>query len=187
MARRGELPVSAYVVLGLVAKYENITAYGLKKTISEVIGNFWKIGHPQVYAVTKRLREEGYIAEHLEETGRRRRSFRLTRKGRDEFDGWMADTDGFYSEFRDVGTLKLFFADGLDDETMLAFAEGQERAHRARLAEFEEIARIYPPRGYQVKTIEMGRVAENATIDFWTAFSEELRIRIEDSAERDAG
>lgn len=187
MARRGELPVSAYVVLGLIGKYENVTAYGLKKAISAVIGNFWKIGHPQVYAVTRRLSEEGYIAELLEETGRRRRSFRLTQKGRDSFAAWMADSDVFHVEYRDTGTLKLFFADGMDDEAMLAFAESQAKGHRAKLAQFEEIGRKYRPKGYQVKSLEMGRTAQNAAIGFWTDFAEELRARIDDAANRDTG
>ena len=44
--------------------------------------NFWTVPHTQIYTECARLAEAGLLDEEREETGRRRRIYRLTADGR---------------------------------------------------------------------------------------------------------
>ena len=70
--------------------------------------HFWAIPHTQLYTECARLAEAGLLDEHREESGRRRRVYRLTAEGRTALEEWRADPDADLYELRDPGLLKLF-------------------------------------------------------------------------------
>src|SRR4029450_7966169 len=81
-------PVS-YVVLGLVARDGPSTPYALKAAVGRGIAHFWQFPHSQIYAETERLARLGLLAEEREQTGRRRRSYRITPQGRAALAAWL--------------------------------------------------------------------------------------------------
>ena len=46
------------------------------------MGGFFSIPHSQLYAEPERLARAGYLRERREQTGRRRKHYSLTEKGR---------------------------------------------------------------------------------------------------------
>src|SRR3984885_11960305 len=128
------LPATSYIMLGRLARGGTATPYDLKQIAQLSTNNFWAVPHTQLYTECARLAAEGLLDERQEETGRRRRMYRLTRRGREALDAWRSEPASDLYELRDAATLKLFF--GGDPATLAA---AQLQAHKGRLAENEEL------------------------------------------------
>ena len=129
MSRTDLTPVS-YVVLGLVARDGPSTPYALKAAVGRGIAHFWQFPHSQIYAETERLARLGLLTEEREQTGRRRRSYRITAEGRAALAAWLAEpTDGAL-QVRSLGLLKLFFAQHAAPEDVAELARVQAELHR---------------------------------------------------------
>lgn len=61
------LPVSAYVVLGLLGRHDGATPYQLDQRIRQSIGHFWVFPRSQLYAEAGRLVRRGLVVERQEE------------------------------------------------------------------------------------------------------------------------
>src|SRR3954469_23877408 len=129
-----KLTDTSYAVLGLLELCEPATPYQLKQAAQVSIFHFWTIPHTQLYTECGRLAEHGLLEEEREETGRRRRVYRLSKDGRKALDAWRADPDAGLYELRDPALLKLFC--GTDPQ---ALAKVMVEKHRERLAEYEQI------------------------------------------------
>src|SRR6266536_5169841 len=126
------LTPTSYVVLGLIEQMQPASPYDLKLAAAAGVGQFWSLPHTQLYSECGRLAEAGYLSERREDSGRRRRIYRLTKTGSDALDRWRAEPTSELYELRDAGLLKLFF--GADPAKL---AENQLEAHRAKLREYE--------------------------------------------------
>jgi DNA-binding PadR family transcriptional regulator len=123
---------TSYAVLSLLDQCGTATPYQLKQIAQVSIFHFWSIPHTQIYTECARLAEAGLLDEEREETGRRRRTYRLTPDGRKALKDWRADPETDMYELRDPGLLKLFC--GADPTSL---ARTQLEAHERRLAEYE--------------------------------------------------
>ena len=143
------------------------TPYELKALLEKSVENFWPIPHTTFYAEPARLAAAGYLSEHQEATGRRRKLYGLTDKGGAALDEWAARPAG-PPQLRDEGALKVFA--GADPVPVM-----RERAdwHRAKLAELEgylELTSAAPgPRGALVAGITYHRVLLGAVEEFLDA------------------
>ena len=72
------LTETSYIVLGLLERGEPATPYDLKQIAQLSTNNFWSVPHTQLYTECARLAAEGLLDERQEQTGRRRRVYRLT-------------------------------------------------------------------------------------------------------------
>jgi PadR family transcriptional regulator, regulatory protein AphA len=131
---KGKLTDTSHAVLGLIELCEPATPYQLKQAAQVSIFHFWTIPHTQLYTECARLAEAGLLDEEREETGRRRRIYRISKEGRRALDAWRSVPDAELYELRDPGLLKLFC--GADPT---ALAEAMLAKHRQRLAEYEQI------------------------------------------------
>lgn len=102
-------PVSG-VVLGLLARDGPSTAYELKAAVAGGIAVFWPFPHSQIYSEAERLARAGLLAARREESGRRRRTYRITRSGAAALSAWLADPAADELQYRSLALLKLFFA-----------------------------------------------------------------------------
>jgi DNA-binding PadR family transcriptional regulator len=84
----------------------------------------------QIYAETERLARLGLLAEEREQTGRRRRSYRITAEGRAALAEWLAEPTDEPPQFRSLGLLKLFFGQHARPEDVAALARAQAELHR---------------------------------------------------------
>jgi DNA-binding PadR family transcriptional regulator len=86
--------------------------------------------HSQIYAETERLARLGLLAEEREQTGRRRRSYRITAEGRAALAAWLAEPTDEPMQVRSLGLLKLFFAQHATPEDVAELARAQAELHR---------------------------------------------------------
>jgi DNA-binding PadR family transcriptional regulator len=161
-----KLTPTSYIVLGLLdaAAPDEATPYDLKQMMAVSIDNFWSTPHAQVYREPERLAAAGYVGERREETGRRRRFYAITDRGRAALDSWRHTAPDDLPELRDSGVLKLFF--GADPDTV---ATHQKAVHAAKLAEYERLRRQvaeHIPRG-QLQALDIGIAHERAMLAIW--------------------
>ena len=129
MSRPDLTPVS-YVVLGLVARDGPSTPYALKAAVGRGIAHFWPFPHSQIYAESERLARLGLLTEEREQTGRRRRSYRITPQGRAALVAWLGEPTEEQLQFRSLGLLKLFFAQHAGPEGVAELARTEAARHR---------------------------------------------------------
>lgn len=162
---------TSFVVLGLLdAAGAEATPYDLKRVAQVSVFNFWSIPHTQLYTECERLAEAGLLTERREESGRRRRFYRLTAAGRKRLEEWRDEPTDVSCELRDPSVLKLFFG---GDPVRLA--EAQVSAHKSKLEELEAAHGAAGfPRG-MILAAELGMEAERVAIRFWSRLLEERR------------
>src|SRR6266511_3516462 len=134
-----ELNPVSYVVLGLVNRDGPSTPYELKPAVGRGIAYFWQFPHSQIYAESERLARLGLLLEEREQTGRRRRTFRITPEG------LAALARGQARTLRERATLMRQTVDALqarpDRSWQLAVAEMAAEAERAMAEQWERIER----------------------------------------------
>ncbi len=158
------LTETSYIVLGLLEKAQPATPYDLKQLAQVSTVNFWALPHTQLYTECARLAKEGLLSEEQEQTGRRRRIYRLTDSGRQMLDAWRAEPARETYELRDAATLKLFF--GTDPAKLAAT---QVEVHERRLQDCEALLANLAdaPRGWRL-ALECGIGHEREFIRFWS-------------------
>ncbi len=164
---------TSYAVLGLLDRCGPATPYQLKQVAQVSIFHFWAIPHTQIYTECGRLAEAGLLDERREESGRRRRIYRLSAAGRRALTHWLADPEADLYEVRDPGLLKLFC--GADPE---ALARSQLERHERRLASYEEMLEgaAEMPAGMRL-ALEGGVGHQREYVRFWRRVLEEYSGR----------
>jgi len=140
------------------------TPYELKGLVAASVGNFWSLHHAQLYTEPERLTRAGYLKETREAGGRRRKRYTLTLAGREALRAWLAETTDELPELRDAALLRLFF-----DADAAPLAEAQLVAHRAKLREYEQLAREAgedAPSG-PLTALQAGIVHEREWVRYW--------------------
>ncbi len=159
------LDETSYVVLGLLELAEPATPYDLERVARLSTVRFWTIPHSRLYSECARLAEEGLLTEEREQTGRRRRIYRLTESGCEALKAWRADPASVHDEVHSVGLLKLFLG---ADPAMLAAVYLPE--HEERLRKFEALREVSldldPPRGGML-ALEAGIGFQRESVRFW--------------------
>jgi len=175
-----KLTTTSYVVLGLVSARGPITSYEMKRTVARSIGYFWPFPHSQLYAEPARLVGLGLLGEEVEQTGRKRRRFRITAAGREALSRWLAEPASEPTEIRDLGMLKLFFGTQARREDLVALATEQHLAHQRR---YEEYVALHAAFGHtaglwELATLEVGTRYERMAAEFWAEILERARAGI---------
>jgi PadR family transcriptional regulator AphA len=163
-------PIS-YIVLALIARSGAATPYDLKREVAKSVGYFWAFPHSQLYAEPARLAAAGLLDERQEEGGRRRRTYSLTSRGRAALDEWLSAPAAEATQIRDLGLLKLFFAESLEPEQVVALAREQEALHRERLAHYEQLEQQlagHDDVAFARAPLRMGIHCEGAFVRFWS-------------------
>jgi PadR family transcriptional regulator AphA len=163
------LTTTSYVVLGIVGQLGASTPYEMKQFVARSLGYFWSFPHSQLYAEPARLAAAGLLIERVEPTGRRRKTYRLSRSGRAALAKWLAEPTTQPTEIRDLGMLKLFFGALAKPAQRRALAEAQLQAHEERQQNYEElhaaVQHLATPQ--QLATLEMGLRFEREAVAFW--------------------
>ena len=175
--RRPSLTSTSYIVLGLLELYGQGTPYDLKGWAAASIGNFWSVPHSALYAEPERLAAAGYLVEHRETFGRRRKLYSVTESGREALDAWrQAPTDGL-PELRDPGLLKLFFGADVGPLAKSRHDAHQPQARRVRgtrrcVRRPGRSGRPVAPAGAGL-TLEAGLGHEREWVRFWSRLASE--------------
>jgi DNA-binding PadR family transcriptional regulator len=171
-----ELPVSGYVVLGLIARYGPMTPYDLKAAVARSMDFFWPIPHAQLYRYPAKLAERGLLTEQTEEFGRRRRVFQLTDAGRAELSRWLTYAPIADLETRDPAAVKLALSDLIDPDPSAALAREQAERHRNWLTHYHQRRAGLDPDAADSRSrsrmLEFGIAISRAYLDFWQSLAE---------------
>lgn len=170
-----DLTVTSYLVLGMIRLRGPSTSYELKRAVGRSVGYFWPFQHAQLYREPVHLAEAGLLEEQQESGGRRRRVYTLTPAGEEALREWLREPVHKMLELRDLAQLKLFFSEVMTMEELVALARNQETLHRARLAEYEQIAARYrdrPELDRRMAPLTMGMMLERDAIQFWSSIAE---------------
>jgi PadR family transcriptional regulator AphA len=171
-----KLTPTSYIVLGLLdaAAPAEATPYDLKRMMAVSVDNFWSTPHAQVYREPERLTTGGFVTERREETGRRRRFYAITDRGRAALEDWRGKAPDELPEIRIPGVLKLFF--GADP---VVLAENQIGMLETKLAESRalraEVLAVIPPG--QLRALDLGIAYYQAMIDAWGAAAADASTR----------
>lgn len=176
-----ELAPPAYVVLGMV-RLGARSGYEIKQTVGQSIRFFWTISPVQIYPSLVQLEQAGLIAGRAEPQGkRRRRTYEITSAGERALQQWLRRAEPMPFELRDIGLVKLFFADALDSteelELLSAVMQRSEdriatlRAIEPTAAAAEEDGNIYP-----LLTLRMGLAYHQAMVDVCQDFARRLNV-----------
>jgi PadR family transcriptional regulator, regulatory protein AphA len=107
------LKPGSYLILGMLSQGKE-TGYEIKRAVDRSTRFFWAASLAQVYPELAALERDGYVVSTDEPYGaRRRKTYRLTDKGRTALREWLRSERTPDFEFRDEGLLRLFFADAL--------------------------------------------------------------------------
>src|SRR3954462_12427628 len=97
------------------------SGYDVKRAVDVSARFFWTISQAQIYPALKRLEKEGLVRGRSDPRGqRRRRVYEVTPAGERALREWLRGGEELSMEIRDLATLKLFFADVLDDDEVRA-------------------------------------------------------------------
>jgi PadR family transcriptional regulator, regulatory protein AphA len=163
-----KLTPTSYIVLGLLTQVDEATPYDMKSMVAATVGNLWSLQHTQLYAEPERLTKAGYLDEHREATGRRRKLYSITASGRQAIAAWLsAGPVDELPELRDINLLKVFF--GADPR---GIAGAQELAHRAKLSEYEDLERaLAGSDDGQLTALQAGIGHEREWIRYWSGLA----------------
>jgi DNA-binding PadR family transcriptional regulator len=161
------LTATSYIVLGLVDRLGEASAYDLKRAVATSVGNFWSVPHSQVYREAARLEDAGYVKGRHEATpgGRERTIYRLLPRGTAALERWRSEPPDMLGELRDPGLLKLHL--GAEPQPL---ARAQRAAHQRKLDEYEarrELDSGNGPRGAWL-TLDAGIAHEREWVRFWS-------------------
>jgi len=133
------LTPTARVILGML-KLGVATGYDIKRIIDDTTRFFWTASYGQIYPELKRLRKAGLVTAREEPRGKVKRTvYELTPKGEEALRGWLTDRESVLFEIRDESLLRLFFADMLPKEDVLANVRMQQLLFERVLERFREI------------------------------------------------
>jgi DNA-binding PadR family transcriptional regulator len=106
-----ELSPTAKVILGFL-RLRPRSGYGIKQSVELSTRFFWGASFGQIYPELARLETAGLVElDHRQESGRKRKVYRLTPAGEAAVDEWLRDEDVGLFQYRDEGLLRLFFGD----------------------------------------------------------------------------
>ena len=160
-----------YVVLGMV-RLGAQSGYDIKKTVRDSIRFFWTISEAQIYPSLGRLERAALVRGR-----RRRRIFDITPQGEAALRRWLTGGEAMPFELRDIGLVKLFFADALDRPDSLGLLRAIIERSRERVAALNRIdpkASRYRAAGirHPALTLSLGIAFHKAIIDVCVKFEE---------------
>jgi PadR family transcriptional regulator, regulatory protein AphA len=178
-----ELGHPAYVVLGMI-RLGARSGYEIKQAVELSVRFFWTISQAQIYPSLERLERRGLINGKSEPLGRRRRrTFTITKAGQTALREWLRLQEPMPFELRDIGLIKLFFADALDRDDARALLTAVRRRSEERvstLRSIEPVALSTQRDGnvYPLLTLRMGIAFHQAMMEVCSEFEQEfLEVR----------
>ena len=190
IASQMELAPPDYVVLGMVRQGAR-SGYAIKRAVELSIRFFWTISQVQIYPSLSRLERAGLLKGESESSGRRRRrTFTLTHSGEVALQEWLRRDEPIPFELRDIGLVKLYFADAIDHNEAQALLAMMQRRSEERVVNLRSIVRAAESVARQgnvhpLLTLRIGIAFHQAIIDVCSDFEENsVRGRRPRDAER---
>jgi PadR family transcriptional regulator AphA len=176
---RTELGEPAYVVLGMV-RLGARSGYEIKQAVEQSIRFFWTISQAQIYPSLEQLERAGFVKGRSEPADRRRtRTYAITKAGEAALRAWLLRREPMPFELRDIGLVKLFFADALDRDEARALLTAVQRRSEERVAALRAIepaaeATEHDGNAHPLLTLRMGIAFHEAIIAVCREFEQKF-------------
>ncbi len=182
-----DLRPAAYVMLGML-RVGSRSGYEIRRSAELSLRFFWAVSPKQIYDELRELESRGLVRGSDDPKGSmRRRTFALTRAGEEALAAWVAGPELGMFEWRDLGLLKLFFADVLTaDERGELLARLRVRAEEMR-GQFASTITPAAQRTGERGGLEMPQLVARFGADFWDWVVEWLADADRELAAREAG
>lgn len=178
-----DLSGPGYVVLGMV-RLGARSGYEIKQRVEQSIRFFWTISQVQIYPSLVELEQAGLITGRADPQGKRpRRLYEITESGEAALAEWLRQPAPMPFELRDIGMVKLFFADALEPHDADGLLDTIRRRSEQRVAALREIApaaeaakengNLYP-----LLTLQMGIAFHQAMIEVCLNFANDREGRL---------
>lgn len=174
-----DLSDPAYVVLGMV-RLGARSGYEIKQRVEQSIRFFWTISQVQIYPSLVQLEKAGLITGRADPQGNRpRRLYEITESGEAALADWLRRPAPMPFELRDIGMVKLFFADALDRHDADGLLDAIRHRSEQRVAALHEIAPVAEAAKesgnlYPLLTLQMGIAFHQAMIEVCLNFTNDL-------------
>jgi PadR family transcriptional regulator, regulatory protein AphA len=124
------------------------------------------------FARSSRLRrvKADLLSRKVETSGRRRKLYKLTRKGERALGNWLATPPDGVFEMRDIAVLQLFFSEFMNKEDLVRLANSRAKLYRERLAIYAQIEKTNVgrmDRNRRMAPLFPGIKMANACLGFW--------------------
>lgn len=166
---------SDYVVLGMTGLGAR-SGYEIKRTVERSIRFFWTISPAQVYPSLAKLEQAGLLTGRDEPQGNRpRRMYEPTQEGTRALRDWLTRPEAMPFELRDIGMVKLFFADALDPTDAYQLLSqvrlrSEERAATLKAIRPDAEESASAGNSHPLLTLEMGIAYHEAVVDVCRRF-----------------
>jgi PadR family transcriptional regulator AphA len=156
------------------------SGYEIKQRVEQSIRFFWTISQVQIYPSLGRLERAGLVTGADDPRGRRpRRAYEITSAGEAALRQWLHHSEPMPFELRDIGLVRLFFADALTPGEASELLGAVKRRSQERLAAFRAIepaADASREKGdiYPLLTLHLGIGFHQAIIDVCQDFEHRL-------------
>lgn len=166
----GQLPPTAYVVLGLVSLRPR-AGHELAGYAERSVGNFFPLTRSHIYSELERLCGLGLLeaTEVRQERFPNKRVYAITAEGEDVLREWVEESPVIYERERNLFLARVFFADRMEParlEAILFEYEAQARERRDRLGDVVERLEARPQAAFRRATAMFGVRREQAKLDW---------------------
>lgn len=137
----GDLPATAYAVLGLLSFGDELTGYDLRQRALNLRFFYWSPAQSHIYAELRRLRARGFVAERLEPLAGRpdKRLYRITGEGLRAFRTWLDEAPVEPPSLKHAAALRLFFGHQAAPGRVRQVLEEHRRRTEELLAELRQV------------------------------------------------
>lgn len=126
-----------YAILGVLT-VSDCTGYDIKKYCDNIISHFWHENFGHIYPVLSQLLADGLIEKGDDSASSRKKIYRITPKGRAEFQDWLIEPIE-YQPARSEFLLKLSFSNNLARENTIRMIHDYRDLHVLRLEQYREM------------------------------------------------
>jgi DNA-binding PadR family transcriptional regulator len=167
----GDLPLTAYAVLGLLSFGHELSGYDLKKWADNSLRFFWWApAASNVYGELRRLEALGLVAPGTPGAGsaRRRRTYAITEAGRRRLADWQRTAPLDPVVLKHPAALRVWLGHVADAGTVRALVEEHVVNTRRTLAEIERAGAVAPDEDamrYPVAVLEWARDLYRADLE----------------------
>ena len=159
-----------YAILGVLS-IKSCSGYDIKKFCDQTISHFWHENYGHIYPVLGQLAEKGLI-EPVGDAEDRRKAYRITETGLDEFHGWLSEPVEIQPPRSEL-LLKIFFSEHTPNDHVIGLIRETRERHASKLRQYrhmedafihDEQAKTDPNYPHLLAPLRYGIIASEAMI-----------------------
>lgn len=143
-----------HVILSILSD-ESCTGYDISNKFNDILGNFWKSTHQQIYRELAKMTKSGHVTfDELQQQDKpNKKIYKLTALGSDELQVWLFSTDDL-SPKNDTELVKLYAARHSGKDNLGVIIKKIQQTHQKKLQEYLDIEHQYFSKKRQLNNID---------------------------------